>query len=114
MKNLRTAASQIVNSLKFFGFIPIFTEKRGSFANLINITFLIVALIFWTINLILRLNAISAFPNEQVLSILGLKLRIILPYVFVILLIFGSLVGQKKVLSIIDGFDEFDEKVKLF
>lgn len=108
------AASPIVKILKIFGFIPIFIDKDGVLANLINFSFLIFSITIWTKNLIIRLSAVNLLFEAQVLSILGLKLRIILPYCLIILLIFGSLVGRKKMQNIILAFDAFDEKVSEF
>lgn len=111
MSEITSVAAPIVNILKIFGFIPIFIDRDGFLVNFINFAFLILSIVFWTKNLKYRLYAVDNLFNGQVLSILGLQQRIIIPYFLIILLIFGSMVGKKKMRAIVRLFEEFDEKV---
>lgn len=111
MSKITSVVALIVNILKIFGFIPLFVDKNGVFANFVNFSFLTLSIVFWTVNLHYRLYAIENILNGQVLSLLGLQQRIIIPYFLIILLIIGSMVGKKKMQTIVRLFEEFDERV---
>lgn len=114
MTKITTVISPIINILKFLGFLPIFIEKNGNFVNSINFLQLILSLIFWSFILLNRLEILEDVFYGQILSLLGLKLRIVLPYFTKITLALTSFIWREKLREIFRKIDEFNEKVKSY